>query len=54
MKLQTLTEVFIGVCFIGIFGNAAELINAVSFGLKNNIALAIEIGAAGTIQVSNL
>lgn len=42
---------FLGVFFIGIFGNAAELINAVSFGLRDNIALSLEIGYAGTIQV---
>jgi len=36
----------------GIFGNAVELINAVNFGLRNNIALSVEIGAASSIQVS--
>jgi Ca2+:H+ antiporter len=47
-----LTKAFLGVFFIGAFGNAAELLNAVNFGLKNNIALSLEIGAAGTIQTA--
>ncbi len=45
-----LTQGFVGVFLIGTFGNAAEIINAIGFGLNNNIALSIEIGAAGTIQ----
>jgi Ca2+:H+ antiporter len=51
IKSVGLTQTFVGVFFIGVFTNAAELINAVSFALRNNIALAIEIGAAGTVQV---
>eukprot|EP01114_Cavostelium_apophysatum_P008143 TRINITY_DN2044_c0_g1_i1.p1 TRINITY_DN2044_c0_g1~~TRINITY_DN2044_c0_g1_i1.p1 ORF type:complete len:761 (-),score=135.07 TRINITY_DN2044_c0_g1_i1:79-2361(-) len=47
-----LTQNFLGVFFIGVFGNAAEVINAVNFALRNNIALSIEIGAAGTIQTA--
>ena len=37
---------------LGTVSNAAEIINAVNFGLRNNVALSIEIGAAGTVQAA--
>jgi len=52
LNTSGLSQGFVGVLFIGIFGNAAELINAVNFGLRNNIALSFKIGNAGTIQTA--
>lgn len=60
-----LNEAFVGVFFLGkkivlivliaILGtvaNAAEIINAISFALRDNVALSIEIGAAATVQAA--
>jgi Ca2+:H+ antiporter len=47
-----LHQAFVGVFFVGVVSNTAEMINAISFALRNKIALSIEIGAAATVQVN--
>ncbi|PRP80157.1 hypothetical protein PROFUN_12240, partial [Planoprotostelium fungivorum] len=47
-----LSQQFVGVFFVGLASSSAEIVNAVNFALSNNIALSIEIGAAGTIQAA--
>jgi len=47
-----LNQPFVGVFFLGTITNTAEIINAINFARKNNIALSVEIGAAATIQTA--
>jgi len=47
-----LNQGFVGVFFLGTVTNTAEIINAINFALKDNIALSVEIGAAATIQTA--
>ena len=46
-----LKQAFVGVLLIGVTSNVSEIINGVSFGLQNKIALAMEVSSAATIQV---
>src|SRR3989344_1217568 len=47
-----LTEVFVGVVIIGIITNISELINAVSFALKDKMELSMEIGTNSATQIA--
>eukprot|EP01116_Phalansterium_solitarium_P001738 TRINITY_DN11553_c0_g1_i1.p1 TRINITY_DN11553_c0_g1~~TRINITY_DN11553_c0_g1_i1.p1 ORF type:complete len:752 (+),score=207.93 TRINITY_DN11553_c0_g1_i1:918-3173(+) len=50
LKQLNLTEEFVGLFFIGIVSSAAEILNAITFAMRDNMALAVEIGCSGTIQ----
>jgi len=47
-----LHQSFVGILFVGLASNSAEILNAVNFALHDNIALSIEIGASGTVQAA--
>jgi Ca2+:H+ antiporter len=51
LEALDLHQGFVGVFFLGTITNTAEIVNAINFALKDNIALSVEIGAAATIQV---
>ncbi|GAM23512.1 hypothetical protein SAMD00019534_066870 [Acytostelium subglobosum LB1] len=47
-----LTPEFLGITILGIVPTAAEYLNAVQFALHNNMPLALEIGACGSVQIT--
>ncbi|MBI5227850.1 calcium/proton exchanger [Candidatus Micrarchaeota archaeon] len=47
-----LTELFIGAVIVALVGNAAEHISSVSFALKNNIDLSINVTVGSSLQIA--
>ncbi|GAM24915.1 hypothetical protein SAMD00019534_080900 [Acytostelium subglobosum LB1] len=47
-----LTPQFLGITILGVVPTAAEYLNAVQFALNNNMPLALEIGACGSVQIT--
>jgi Ca2+:H+ antiporter len=46
------TELFIGMIFIAIIGNAAEHISAITIAMKNRVDLALQIAVGSSIQIA--
>jgi len=47
-----MTDTFLGVSILAVVPSTAEYVNAIQFSLQDNVALSIEIGNSGAVQIA--